>query len=56
MLWIVVDSNNQWLYYGRGSCDEAIEAAQNATKYDPDAMLYAFTINTEVVIEPERID
>uniref|UniRef100_A0A6M3LSD9 Uncharacterized protein n=1 Tax=viral metagenome TaxID=1070528 RepID=A0A6M3LSD9_9ZZZZ len=53
MLWIIVDSNNYWLYYGRSSFEEALEEAKLATEYDPEATLYVFSVDSEIVIAPD---
>ena len=52
-LFIVVDSNNQWLWYGRASdFVEALECAKDASEYDSEATtIYCFEVVNEERIE-----
>ena len=52
-LWIVVDDENQWLWYGNGSQMDAIAGAKEATHYDPESTLYLYAVSAEIVVEPE---
>jgi len=51
-LWIVVDGQNHWLWYGRGTQNTAIAGAKEAGDYSPIAALYLYAVATEIVIEP----
>jgi len=53
MFWIIVDANNEWLYGGRAELEEAIEEAKLADAYDPEATLYVFSVDSEIVIAPD---
>lgn len=52
-LYIVVDSANRWLYYGRGTLEQVTARAKNSTDYDPNNRLYIYAVSSETVIEPE---
>ncbi len=55
-LWIVTDDENNWLYYDRGSQQDAIAGAREAGAYTPESTLHLFAVTTEIVIEPEKGD
>jgi len=52
-LWIVVDDDNNWLWYGRGNQKDAIAGAKEADAYTPEATLYLYAVSAEIVIEPK---
>ena len=51
-LWVVIDDENHWLYYGRDTIAGVIAGAKKAADYTPEATLYLYAIATEIVIEP----
>lgn len=51
-LWVVVDGDNNWLWYGRGSQKDAIAGAKSATAYSPESTLYLYAVSAEIVLEP----
>ena len=51
---IVVDEDNNWLYYAEGSdIDDAFEQAKHSDNYDPEAKLYAYKVIEETELSPE---
>ena len=61
-MWVIVDSNNQRLYYGKMVKEEGEvlydtvkRLAQQATTYDSQATLYAYKISREFVVGNDYI-
>jgi len=49
-LWAVVNERNQWLWYGRGTSQDAVEGAKEAEMYSPFDTLYLLGIAEEVIV------
>lgn len=51
-LWIVTDEDNHWLWHGRGTQQDAVAGAQEASDFDPDSTLYLYAVATQIVLNP----
>jgi len=54
-LWVVMDGENHWLWYGRGSQKDAVAGAKGAGAYTPEATLFLYAVAMEIVIEPDGV-
>jgi len=52
---VVVDSNNRWLWYGVAkSRDEAVKDAKLSSHYDQNATLYVYEVINEYIVKPQE--
>jgi hypothetical protein len=53
---VVVDSNNRWLWYGIAkSRDEAVKEAKQSSFYDENATLYVYEVINEYIVKMKPI-